>query len=95
MTAVENEIPNVSNLVKKTDYGTKGNEMKKKITDHKHDKYITYSKFTKLTSENFAARLVQVDLVTKTDFDKKLSDLNRKIVLNKTKHLVIQNKLKI
>ena len=44
--------------------------------------------------KNFAARLAQVDLVTKTDFDKKLSDLNRKIVSNKAKHLVIQNELK-
>ena len=27
--------------------------------DHKHDKYITTSKFNKLTAENFAARLAQ------------------------------------
>ena len=38
LTAVENKIPDVSNLVKKTDYDTKGNEIKKKITDHSHDK---------------------------------------------------------
>ena len=30
-----------SDLVKKTDYNTKINKIKKKITDDKHDKYIT------------------------------------------------------
>ena len=41
--AVENKIPNISNLFKKTDYNTKVNETEKKITDHDHDhdKYIT------------------------------------------------------
>ena len=29
--------------------------------------------FNKLTAENFAARLAQANLVTKTDFDAKLS----------------------
>ena len=34
LTAVENKIPNVSNLVKKTDYNTKISEIEKKNTDH-------------------------------------------------------------
>ena len=42
--------------MKKTDYNTKVNEMEKKITDHKHGKYITTPEFNKLTAENFAAR---------------------------------------
>ena len=33
-------------------------------------------------------------MITKTDFDNKLSSLNRKIVSNKSKHLVIENDLK-
>ena len=33
-------MPNVSNLVKKTDYNTKINEIEKKITDQSQDKYI-------------------------------------------------------
>ena len=37
-----------------------------------------------LTKENFAARLARADLVTKTDFDNELSNLNRKITANKT-----------
>ena len=31
LTAVENKIPNVSNLVKKTDYDTKVNKIEKKL----------------------------------------------------------------
>ena len=88
---MENKIPSVSNLVKKTDYDTKVNEIEKKITDHSHDKYITTPELNKLTGENFAARLAQADLVTKADFDNKLSNFNRKITANKTKHLVIEN----
>ena len=94
MTAVENKIPNVSNLVKKLDYDTKVNEIEKKVADHTHDKYITTTKFNKLTVENFAARLAQVDLVTKTVVDDIQTDLNRKIVSNKAKHIVIENELK-
>ena len=41
--------------------------MKTKITDHTDDKDITTPEFNKLTSENFAARLAQAELVTKTD----------------------------
>ena len=57
LTAVENKVPSVSNLVKKNHYGTKLNEMEKKITYDTHRKYITTPKFNKLTSENFAPRL--------------------------------------
>ena len=34
MTAVENKIPSVSNLLKKTDYNSKVSDIEKKITDH-------------------------------------------------------------
>ena len=33
-------------------------------------------------------------MATKTDFDAKLSSLNRKITSNKTRHLLVENKLK-
>ena len=84
LAAVENKIPSISNLVKKSDYKIKINETEKKITDHSHDKYITTPEFNKLTSENFAARLKQANLaskndianfVNKTDFDNKLEDV--------------------
>ena len=82
LTSVENEIPNVSNLVKKINY-TKINEIKKSIIDHSHDKYITTLEFDKLTAETFAARLAQANLVTKTDFDDKLKNLNKKLIQTK------------
>ena len=46
-----------------------------------------------LTAENFSARLSRANLVTKIDFDDKLKSLNQKINSNKTKHLLIENKL--
>ena len=48
------------NLVKKTDYNTKINEIKKKITNHDHcNKYITTQECNKLTAANFPSRLAQ------------------------------------
>ena len=38
-------------------------------------------------------RIVQANLITKTDFDAKLSSLNRKITQNKSKHLLVENEL--
>ena len=63
LTAVENKIPNVSNLVKKPTIIQKLMKLKKKITDHNHDKYITPPKFIKLTAEHSA----QTNLATKSD----------------------------
>ena len=67
--------------------------MKKKVNNHNHDKYIDTSEFNKLTADVFNARLAQANLITKTDFDAKLSSLNRKITSNKTKHLLVENEL--
>ena len=38
--------------------------------------------------------LAQANLITKTDFDAKLSSLNRKITANKSKNLLVENELK-
>ena len=95
LTAVENKIPGVSSLVKKTNYNTKVTEIENELTDHNHDKHITTPEFNKLTAENFAARLKQANLVTKTDFDDKLKSLNQEINSNRTKHLVPENELKM
>ena len=68
LNVVEKEMPNVSNLVKKTDYNTKISEIENKITtDHDHDKYITTQEFNKFTSENFTTRLKQANLANKSD----------------------------
>ena len=42
----------------------------------------------------FNARLAQVNVLTKTDFDAKLSSLNRKVTINRTKYLLAENELK-
>ena len=41
-----------SNLVRKANYGTKINEIRKKITGHDHDKYIATQEFHKLMANN-------------------------------------------
>ena len=106
VTSVENKIPNpnVSNLVKKIDYNTKISDIENKITtDHDHDKYITIPEFNRLTSENFAVRLAQANLASKsditnflkkTDFDDKSKHLTKKITSNKPKHVLVENELK-
>ena len=84
ITEFENKIPDTSSLNTATVLDTK-------ISDHA--KYITTQEFNKLTAENFAATLKQVDLVSKTDFYNKLISFNRKITSNKTKYLEVQKKL--
>ena len=69
ISKVENKIPKNSGLVTTTVLNTKISEVENKI----HDTYITTPEFNRLTAENFKARLKQANLVTKTDFDKKLT----------------------
>ena len=64
MYTVKNKIPDVSSLVKKTNYDTKISETEKELTDHNHDKYIATPEFNKFTVETFAARLAQANFVT-------------------------------
>ena len=47
-----------------------------------------------MVAGTFNARLAQANLITNADFDTRLSSLNRKITLNKTKHLLVENELK-
>ena len=65
-----------------------------KVGDHNHDKYITTPKFNNLAAGVFTATLAQANLVTKTDFDNRLMNLNRKINSNRTKHVLVENELK-
>ena len=67
----------------------------KKLTDHNHDKYMTTPKFNPLTADVFNARLVQANLITKTDFDNKVSSLDSKVVANKPKITSDENKLEV
>ena len=84
----------LGSLVKKLDYNTKITEIEKKLTDHNHDKYITTSEISTLAADVFNARLAQASLVTKTNFDNSVSNLNNKIAINKTKNESIENELK-
>ena len=79
--------------VKKTDYGTKVTEIENKLNNHNHDKYIATLELNKLAADIFNSRIAQTNLITKTDFDAKLSSLDRKITQNKTKHLLVENEL--
>ena len=80
-------------MVKNIDYDTKLSEIENKLNNHNHDKYITTPEFNNLAVGVFNARLAEANLITKTDFDAKLSSRNRKITENKTKHLLIENEL--
>ena len=75
------------------DYNTKITDIENKLTNHNHDKHIDTSEFKNLATNFFNARLAQANVITKTDFDAKLSNLNRKITQNKSKHLLVENEL--
>ena len=62
----------------------------------KHDKYTTTQEFNKLTSENFATRLKEAklsarddidDLIKKTNFDEKVTNINRNVTWKKTRNV--------
>ena len=94
MDAAENKIPNIIDLVKKAVYNTNISEIEKKVADHNDDKYITTLESNQVTAEIFDLKLKQVNLVTKTDIDTKVTSLNKTINLNKVKHLLVENELK-
>ena len=79
---VENKISNTSSSV------TIKNLIKKSVKlTIKFLIMLTTQEFNKLKSENFASRLKQANLVTKTDFDDKLTSSNRKITSNKKRNI--------
>ena len=95
LTAVENKIPDISSLVKKTEYNTKISEIENKVNNHNHDKYITTPEFNTLAADVFKARLAaQTDLIRKPEFDFKFKEISDRVIKNKTKHLLVENKLK-
>ena len=70
---------------------TKISEAENKIPDN--SKYIITQEFNKWMVKNFAARLKQANLVSKTDFDNKLTNFNRRTTSNKVKYLEVQKKV--
>ena len=57
LTAVQNKILDVSNLVQ-IDYNAKISKIEKRVTNHNHDKYIATPEINNLTEKSFAAKLV-------------------------------------
>ena len=97
LTTVENKVPNVSNLVKKTDQETKIRDifLLKKITDDNHDEYISNPEFNEFPAEVYAVRLRLANLANKKDisnFAKKKDFGNKLLSFNKIINL--QQKLK-
>ena len=45
---------------------------------------LIHKNFNKLAADVFNVRITQANLITKTDFDAQLSNINRKITQNKT-----------
>ena len=64
------------------------------FTQCDHGKYITTPEFNTMVASVFNARLAQADLVTKTDFDVGLKKISDRVTSNKSKHLLVENKLK-
>ena len=94
---IEDEIPNITKLATNTALTV----VEDKIPDQ--SKYITTPEFNKLTAENFTARLKQANLTTKsdiasfvkkTDFDDQLKNLNKNVVSDKSKHLLVKSEFK-
>ena len=59
MTAVENEIPNVNNIVNKADYDTKVSDIE--------NKYITTDDYNKFTKDIVANNIKSKELVGKSN----------------------------
>ena len=90
----KNKIPSIANLATATALSVVEN----KTLDHGK----STPEFNKLTAEMSAARLAQANLTSeianfvkkkKTDFGGESKNSNKKIISNKTKHLLVENEL--
>ena len=89
ISEVENKIPSVNDLVKKTDY-----DAKIKYIEGKYFTTADYNAdYNKFTSDILDVKIKQKELVNKSDIDKKLININKKITSNKTKHIEADKKL--
>ena len=93
---LEMKIPGTNNLIKKSDYNTKISEIENKIPSISN--LATKAALTTVENKipgtsNLVKKFSQANLIAKTDFDAKLSGLNRKITKNKSDHLLVKNEL--
>ena len=76
LTAVENNIPSVSNLFKLLTITQKLMQLKRNLLIIYHDKDITIPEFNKFTKEIFDLRLKQVSLASKSDITNFVNETN-------------------
>ena len=55
---------------------------------------LQLTEFNTLAADVFNETLAQANLITKTDFDAKLSSLNRKVTTNKLKYFPVESEFK-
>ena len=87
ISEVENKIQ--SGLVPETVLNTKISEVENKIPDYAKD--ITTKE--EVNAEILAAKLTQINLVSKADLDNKLTNFNKRITWKETKELGDQKKI--
>ena len=56
--------------------------------------YATKADLKNATDDELTSKIDFVNFVKKTDFDDKLKNLNKKVTSNKTKHVLVENKVK-
>ena len=91
LTPVENKIPDVCSLTQKYLI------LKRKLLIMIMTNILLLQNTaitTTMSANVFNVRLPQANVITKTDFDVKLSGINKIITSNKRKHLLIENELK-
>ena len=98
LTAVENKIPDVSSLIRKTDFNTKVTEIDAKIPDVSslvkktdYDTEIGNIKNDYVTNAALNAR--HKDLIQKAKFDTEVKKINDKIASNSSEVLTSNNRL--
>ena len=74
LTAVKNKIPNIKSLVKKQIITQKFLKLKRNLLIIIMINVLRHPEFNTLAADVFNARLAQANLITKTDFDAKLSN---------------------
>ena len=79
MTEVDNKIPNVSNLVTKTNYDAKISDIE--------SKHFTTADYNKFTSQTLAAKIEQKEIVDKSAIAGFINnaDLNKRVATLATK----------
>ena len=93
---IEGKIPDISNLATKTaliSIENKIHDASSFVTKSSYDTKIKEIKNKYVSNTDFNSKLGQANLITKSDFGNKLTNLNRKITKNKSDHVLLQNEL--